>query len=186
MPALTLHIRIAVLTLLLIALASISAAQKGKEPAPRFHAKTIDGENFTNETVKGKVVLFEFWTTWCQYCADEATIVDNLGKEFTDKGLVVLAVDVGESKKTVKRYLDTHPRNCRIVYMEDTNLAAMYAATVYPIYVVVDREGNIVATQRGASGERGLRRLLSRAGITAPDDDEAFLLPSQHPLIEIR
>jgi len=165
--------RTLVLTLLLFGLAGLALAQRGKEPAPRFHAKTAEGENFTNESVKGKVVLFEFWTTWCQYCADEATIVDSLGKEFADKGLLVLAVDVGESKKTVKRYLDTHPRNCRIVFMEDTNLAAMYAATVYPIYVVVDRDGNIVATQRGASGERGLRRLLSRAGISSPDDESA-------------
>jgi thiol-disulfide isomerase/thioredoxin len=136
-------------------------AQRDKEPAPRFHAKTTEGENFTNETVKGKVVLFEFWTTWCPYCAGEATVVDNLGKEFADKGLVVLAVDVGESKKTVKRYLDTHPRNCKIVFMEDTNLAAMYAAPGIPI-LVVDREGNVVATERGALGERGLRRLLAR------------------------
>jgi len=159
------------LTLLLFGLTGLAMAQRDKEAAPRFHAKTTEGENFTNESVKGKVVLFEFWTTWCPYCADEATIVDNLGKEFAEKGLLVLAVDVGESKKTVKRYLDAHPRNCKIVFMEDTNLAAMYAATVYPIYVVVDREGNIVATQRGASGERGLRRLLGRAGISSPDDE---------------
>jgi len=177
MPASTTCVRVAILTTLLLAVAGLSLAQrdKDKEPAPRFHAKTTDGENFTNDSVKGKVVLFEFWTTWCPYCADEATIVDNLGKEFASKGLVVLAVDVGESKKTVKRYLDAHPRNCRIVYMEDTNLAAMYAATVYPIYVVVDREGNIVATQRGASGERGLRRMLARAGISTPGDEEAKL-----------
>lgn len=84
---------------------------------------------------------------------------------------------IGESKKTVKRYLDTHPRNCRIMLMEDTNLAAMYAATVYPIYVVVDRDGYIVATQRGAGGERALRRNLARAGISAPDED-ASLVPS--------
>jgi thiol-disulfide isomerase/thioredoxin len=175
MLARTTRIRIALLTLVFLSLAAFSTAQrdKDKEPAPRFHAKTIDGESFTNDSTKGKAVLFEFWTTWCPYCAGEATIVDNLGKEFADKGLIVLAVDVGESKKTVKRYLDTHPRNCRIVYMEDTNLAAMYAATVYPIYVVVDRDGDIVGTQRGAAGERALRRLLARAGISSPDEDAA-------------
>jgi thiol-disulfide isomerase/thioredoxin len=88
------RIRILFLTLVLLGFASLALAQKNKEPAPRFHAKTRDGENFTNESVKGKVVLFEFWTTWCPYCADEATVVDNLGKEFADKGLVVLAADV--------------------------------------------------------------------------------------------
>jgi thiol-disulfide isomerase/thioredoxin len=165
------RLRTLLITLVVFGFTSLAFAQRDKEPAPRFHAKATDGENFTNETVKGKVVLFEFWTTWCPYCENEATIVDNLGKEFAAKGLVVLAVDVGESKKTVKRYLDTHPRNCKIVFMEDTNLAAMYAATVYPIYVVVDRDGNIVATRRGASGERGLRRLLAQAGITSPEDE---------------
>jgi len=58
------------------------------------------------------------------------------------------------------------------VMMEDTNLAAMYQANVYPIYVVVDRDGNIAGTQRGAGGERSLRRLLSRAGISSADDDQ--------------
>ena len=160
------------LLLLTIAVASVGQRQKGKEPAPRFHARTTEGENFTNESVKGKVVLFEFWTTWCTFCVGEAPIVDQIAKEFADKGLIVLAVDVGESKKTVKRYLEQNPRKCRIVLMEDTNLAAMYAATVYPIYVLVDRDGNVAGEQRGAAGERSLRRLLTRAGIGADKDDE--------------
>ncbi len=37
------------------------------EPAPRFHAKTLEGEQFNNNSIKGKVVLLDFWTTWCQY-----------------------------------------------------------------------------------------------------------------------
>ena len=154
--------------LVCIALALFVCAFAGSDdegPAPPFHAKTLTGETFTNESVKGKVVLLQFWTTWCPYCRREQPLVDDLDHEFADKGLVVLAIDVGGSKKTVKRYLADHPRSCRIVLNEDTNLAAMYAANVYPIYVVVDREGDIAATQRGASGERGLRRLLRRAGL---------------------
>jgi thiol-disulfide isomerase/thioredoxin len=158
---------------LLIAAFCVVAAPKDKEPAPRFNAITTTGEKFTNDTVKGKVVLLEFWTTWCGYCAEEAALVDKLGREFADKGLVLLAIDVGESRKTVKKYLDQHPRNCKIVFMEDTNLAAMYAATVYPIYVVVDRDGFIAGTQRGAAGEDSLRRLLSRAGLESPEDSDS-------------
>jgi hypothetical protein len=40
------------------------AGSDDREPAPRFHAKTLEGEQFTNDSVKGKVVLFQFWTTW--------------------------------------------------------------------------------------------------------------------------
>src|SRR5262245_2140668 len=146
------------------------AANKAKiEPAPRFNANTLDGEKFDNAGIKGKVVLLELWTTWCHFCAEEAPLVARLSQEFKHKRLTVLAVNVGESKKTVKKYLEQHPRTCRVVLTEDTNLAAMYQATVYPIYVIIDRDGNIVATQRGAGGERLLRANLSRAGVGTSD-----------------
>ena len=85
---------------------------------------------------------------------------------------IVLAINVGESRKTVEKYLDQNPRTCRIVLTEDTNLAAMYAATAYPIYVVIDREGNIAGTQRGAAGEDALRSLLAKAGLGSDPDSE--------------
>ena len=148
---------------------AISGLAGDREPAPRFNAKTTAGEKFTNDSLKGKVVLLQFWTTWCPYCRREQPLVDSLDQEFRDKGLVVLAVDVNESKKAVKKYLQENPRSCRIVLTDDTNLAAMYAANSYPIYVVIDRDGNIVAIQHGARGERPLRSLLARAGLAASE-----------------
>jgi thiol-disulfide isomerase/thioredoxin len=152
----------------LTAMAAVAGSDDG-EPAPRFHAKTTSGESYTNESIKGKVVLLEFWTTWCPYCKNEEALVDGIDHEFADKGLVVLAIDVAESKKKVRQYLQENPRSCRIVLTEDTNLAAMYQANSYPIYVVIDRDGNIVGEQRGAAGERALRRLLRRAGVGAEE-----------------
>ena len=158
---------------LLLAALGLVAASKDKETAPRFSATTTSGEKFNNESIKGKVVLLEFWTTWCGFCAEEAAFVDKIGKELAPKGLVLLAIDVGESKKTVKKYLEQHPRDCKIVMMEDTNLAAMYQANVYPIYVVIDRDGFIAGTQRGAGGEGALRSLIARAGIESSEDSDA-------------
>ena len=126
------HLRqVVVCTILTFATLTLAASSnKAKiEPAPRFNAKTVDGEKFDNASIKGKVVLLEFWTTWCHFCAEEAPLVEKLSQEFKDKGLTVLAVNVGESKKTVKKYLEQHPRTCRVVLTEDTNLAAMYQAT---------------------------------------------------------
>jgi len=158
---------------LLLSAFGLAAGSKDKEPAPHFSATTTAREKFTNDSIKGKVALFEFWTTWCGFCADEAAFVDKIGKELGPQGLILLAIDVGESKKTVKKYLEQHPRDCKIVMMEDTNLAAMYQANVYPIYVVIDRDGFIAGTQRGAAGEAALRRLISRAGIESSDDSDA-------------
>lgn len=158
---------------LLVSALGLAASSKDKEPAPHFSATTTTGEKFNNASIKGKVALFEFWTTWCGYCADEAAFVDKIGKELALKGLILLAIDVGESKKTVKKYLDQHPRDCKIVMMEDTNLAAMYQANQYPIYVVIDRDGFIAGTQRGAGGEEALRQLIARAGIESEADSDA-------------
>jgi thiol-disulfide isomerase/thioredoxin len=138
-----------------------------RDPAPKFHAKTLDGEEFTNESVKGKVVLLQFWTTWCPYCRGDQEAVDALVHDFAANGLVVLAVDVGESKRKVKQYLADSPRACKIVLAADTNLAALYAATTYPRYVVIDREGNIAGRQEGAAGEAALRNLLAKAGLNS-------------------
>jgi thiol-disulfide isomerase/thioredoxin len=148
----------------LLPLSSVAGDEIG-DPAPRFHAKTTTGQQFNNESVKGKVVLFEFWTTWCKFCEEEAAAVDDIAREFKGQDLIVLAVDVLESDQKVKKYLADHPRSVPIVLTKDTNLAAMYNAQVYPIYVVLDREGNIAAEQRGATGENGLRRMLRRAGL---------------------
>jgi cytochrome c biogenesis protein CcmG, thiol:disulfide interchange protein DsbE len=147
----------------------LAAGDETGQPAPRFRARTTTGEQFNNESVKGKIVLFEFWTTWCKYCEAEASLVDSIATEFKGKDLIVLAVDVLEPDQKVRKYLAEHPRTVPIVLTKDTNLAAMYNAQVYPIYVVVDREGNIAAEQRGPAGERGLRRMLKRAGLESQD-----------------
>ncbi len=83
----TLPLRVTLCCSLILASLCAFAVPKDKEPAPRFNAITTTGEKFTNETIKGKVVLLEFWTTWCGFCADEASFVDKIGHELATKGL---------------------------------------------------------------------------------------------------
>ncbi len=142
-----------------------AAAIDTRRPMPRFTATTLDGEKVNNASVKGKVVLVQFWTTWCPYCRGDQEAVDMLADEFADKGLVVLAVNAGESRRKVKQYLEDSPRQVPIVLMEDTNLAAVFAPKSYPFYVLVDRNGNIAGELPGSGGEEGLRELLREAGL---------------------
>jgi thiol-disulfide isomerase/thioredoxin len=164
-----------------LALAATScafAADETGQPAPRFRAKTTAGDQFNNASTKGKVVLFEFWTTWCKYCEEEAALVDTVAKEFSGKGLIVLAVDVLEPDQKVKKYLAEHPRSVPIVLTKDTNLVAMYQANSYPIYVVIDRDGNIAGEQRGGEEQVSPLRSLGSAPVemTRPNLSRAPLL----------
>jgi thiol-disulfide isomerase/thioredoxin len=125
----------------------------------------MDGERITNESVKGKVLLIEFWATWCPPCKSDQPVVEDLLKEFEKDGLIVLAVNMGEPKRKVKKYLEESPRASKMVLADDTTLAAICDANSYPLYVLVDRDGQIAGVQRGAGGERSLRRLLAKAGL---------------------
>jgi thiol-disulfide isomerase/thioredoxin len=144
---------------------ALAAAIDSRETAPRFRAKSLDGEQFSNESLKGKVVLLQFWATWCGYCRRDQPAVDAIVRDFQKQGLVVLAINVGESKSKIKSYLEGSPRACQIVATEDTNLAALFAAHAYPLYVLIDRDGTIAGTQRGAGGAEALRELLAKAGL---------------------
>jgi thiol-disulfide isomerase/thioredoxin len=135
----------------------------------KFKAKTLDGENFSSDSVQGKVVLVQFWATWCPYCKSDAPALDAMLREFQD--LVVLAVDVAESRKTVTKFLSESPRNCKIVLMTDTNLAAWFAPKSFPHYAVIERNGRVAGEQKGAGGERALRHLLGQAGLRSDDSD---------------
>ena len=136
------------------------------EQAPHFVARTLDGEKLTNKSLKGKIVLIEFWATWCPPCKSDEPALDRLASEFAKDGLVVLAVNMGEPRRKVKKYLETASRSLqKIVLAEDTTLAAICEAKTYPLYIVIDRDGNIAGTQHGAAGEGALRRLLAKAGL---------------------
>ncbi len=135
------------------------------EPAPHFVAKTLDGERVTSDSLKGKVVLLDFWATWCPPCKKDEPAVESVISEFQKDGLVVLAVNMGEPRRKVKKYLEASPRSSKVVLAEDTTLAAICEAKSYPLYILIDRDGNIAGIQHGAGGEGALRRLLAKAGL---------------------
>lgn len=146
-------------------------AINANEPLPHFVAKTLDGERITTESVKGKVLLLDFWATWCPPCKSEEPAIENIGKDFSKDGLIILAVNMGEPRRKVKKYLEASPRSSKVVLAEDTTLAAICNAQSYPLYVLADRDGQVVAVQRGAAGEWALRKLLSKAGLQSAGSD---------------
>lgn len=150
----------------LLSLALLYGLAFADTPAPQFSAKTLDGQTVSNGSLRGNVVLIQFWTTWCPVCHQDQAAVDNVQAEFGGKGLVVVAVDDGEPEALVRKYLQASPRSCTVVATGDRSLAARFGVHSYPHYVVIDRSGNVVASKAGGGGEPYLRYLLSRAGLS--------------------
>ncbi len=162
------NIRKLAATPLVICLASclwLGAAARADTAAPQFTAKTLDGQTFTSSSLRGNVVLLQFWTTWCPVCHQDQAAVDNVQAAFAGDGLVVIAIDDGEPEALVRRYLQASPRSVPVVASDGRSLAASFGVHSYPHYVVIDRNGNVVASRGGGGGEPYLRYLLSRAGL---------------------
>lgn len=133
--------------------------------APQFSATDLGGQTFSNSSLRGNVVLLQFWTTWCPVCHSDQAAVDSVASEFAGDGLVVIAIDDGEPESLVRSYLQASPRAIPIVVKDGRSLAARFGVHGYPHYVVIDRNGNVVASRSGGGGEPYLRALLSRAGL---------------------
>lgn len=152
--------------LITLAAGSMTAcALDTREDAPDYRATSLSGVRFSKTILKGKIVLVQLWATWCGYCRKEQPIVDRLVQEFGDRGLTLLAVNVGEPRDKVAEYLHDFPRRPHVVLEKDTNLAELYHSGGFPAYVLIDRDGKIAGGQRGAGGEESLRELLAKTGL---------------------
>ena len=78
-----------------------------KSPAaPQLRLKSLDGGEYDLSTVKGRVVVVNFWATWCPPCIEELPTMQKLWKQTRDQGLDVLAVNVGVPADRIRQFLD--------------------------------------------------------------------------------
>lgn len=149
---------IAVVAALLIGTALVAVAQnktstfEGKT-APSFKLKITDGTTATNANLKGKVVLLDFWATWCGPCKKASPTMQSLHKSYASKGLKVIGVSVFEEEKGktgVVNYKNEHKYTYPFAY-EGDDLAKTLKISSIPQFVLIDKKGKIVKTWEGYS-----------------------------------
>jgi len=136
----------------------------GKE-ALAFDIKALDGKSYSLAKLKGKPVLLDFWATWCGPCRKAMPVVEKMYQDFKDQGLVVLAVDAGEERATVEEFLKKTPLPYPVVLSGETNITESYHVAAFPTFVMIGRDGKIVAHQIGYGGEAALRDMAKKAGL---------------------
>ena len=118
---------------------------------PDRRAPTLDGQEVSLRSFQGKVVLINFWTTWCSWCRRERPALEALYTQYQDQGLVILAVNIGETAAQVNAYVIQHGLSFPHVLDPDMQVAAWFGVRGTPSNFLVDRSGNIVG---GGSGYR--------------------------------
>ena len=85
------------------------SAELGRyEPAPAFTASTLDGKPVSLDGLAGKVVLVDFWGSWCRYCVQDSGYVQSLLESFDANSFVLLEVNEGDSEERWKSYVKDH------------------------------------------------------------------------------
>jgi peroxiredoxin/outer membrane lipoprotein-sorting protein len=144
--------------------AEIPSPLVGK-PAPPFTLKGVKGSTVSLASYKGRVVLLDFWATWCRPCRIEMPRVEALYKEFKARGLVVFGVNVAEDLATVKGFLAQNPYTMPILLDLKREASQRYQADAIPTLVVIGKDGKISSYFHGVREEGVLREALAKAGM---------------------
>ena len=118
-------------------------------PAPDFTAKSLAGPNVKLSELKGKVVLVNFWASWCGPCRQEMPILDALAKANKDSGLVVLGVNQDEDSDERDAFLKDNGVSFPILDDSKNEIAKAYKSPAQPSSFFVDRKGNIAHVHQG-------------------------------------
>ena len=121
-------------------------------PAPTWALKDINGKTVTSEDLKGKVVLIDFWATWCPPCRKMIPNLIKLDDAYKEKGLEVVGISLDEEgAPVVKSFNQKNGVNYQSLIADQKVIDAFGGITSIPTSFLIDRKGNIVSTHQGLS-----------------------------------
>lgn len=128
-----------------------NTSDTGSNEAPDFSFTDAAGNKARLSDFRGKVVMLEFWATWCPPCIEAAPAMKTVYGKYKDRGFVLLGISVDKghdagAKVTsfVKEKALTYP-----VFLDDENLSAAYGANSIPTSLIIDKKGRIAVRHTG-------------------------------------
>ena len=136
----------------------LAAAQVGAgEAAPDFTLQTFDGQTVKLSDLHGKVVLVNFWASWCIPCSQEAPDLENTWRQYKDRGVVFVGVDYVDTETEARKYLShfniSYPNGADL----GTRISQAYRIRGVPETYIVDRNGTLRATFIGPTTQAQLQ-----------------------------
>jgi len=152
--------------LLLLVLAAGNPADAGRRAA--FRLPNLEGRQVSPADFRGKVIVADFWATWCAPCFLQAEILHKAALQYPKKDVQFLAIDVGEDEKTVRAFVKKRPFPYPVLLDKDEKVSGDLGIIAFPTLMVIDRRGEISYLREGIVPAKQLRELLAEAGAPAP------------------
>jgi cytochrome c biogenesis protein CcmG/thiol:disulfide interchange protein DsbE len=143
MGAMVLLLIVAIYVPLHETIAPLGNVQVG-ESAPVFSIKADDGRTYTQADFGGKVLILNFWATWCPPCREELPSLDALQRTLGPKGLVVLAVSVDKDEKVYRDFLVANKVAMTTARDPSQEINRKYGTVQFPESYIIDRSGKVV------------------------------------------
>ncbi len=153
-----------ILVVMLLAIAFVASTSFAADPAPNFALKTADGKTVELKKLQGKVVVVNFWATWCGPCRREIPGMMKVYDKYKGKGLEIVGIALDrDGWNDVKPYLEKSPISYPIVIGERKLTEQYGGVEAIPTTFIVDRKGNIVAKHVGAMSEEDFEKAIKAA-----------------------
>ena len=134
------------------------------KPAPAFEVTSVDGVKTKLADMKGKIVLIDFWATWCPPCRKGLPETQKSFDKYADKGLAVMAISA-EDKATVTPFLKDNSYTFPTYLDGEGKANTAYGITGIPTVAVIDRDGKLVAYMVGLRDPEEILAALKKAGL---------------------
>ncbi len=142
---------------------ALGTIPEGTTPGLRavdFTLTGLDGQKVSLSNFRGKNVYLNFFATWCPPCKSEMPYMEKLSKEYKDKNLVVIAVDLGEGRDTVEDFISKNQYSFKVLLDSKQTVAEKYAVTSIPASYFIDKNGIITEAVVGALDESKMKRYI--------------------------
>lgn len=140
-----------------------ASEQADVELGPTFELASLSGDLVSSSDYDGKVLLLEFWATWCTPCVAQAKILEPLHRDFESRGVEFVAISLGEDATTVAAYVGRSPFPYEVLLDPQDKLSVSLGIYALPTVMIVDRSGRVAYHQPGLSSGETLRRALEQA-----------------------
>ena len=136
-----------------------------KNYAPEFSARLRSGEEVNLDTLKGKVVLLDFWGAWCAPCRVSLPRLKDLAASLDPAKVVIISIDENDSRERWEQFVQANNMNWFQVYDSDRSLYRSFNVDGFPRYYVLSKDGIILAEFKGWSqfGEATIRDAIAQA-----------------------
>jgi len=115
--------------------------------APDFELTSLDGRKIRLRDYRGRVILLNFWATWCPWCRKEMPFIQELHNTMDEQYFVILAIDIRQDKRTVERFIKDRGLSFTVLLDRDGSVGDMYGVSSTPMKFLIDPDGNL----RGAA-----------------------------------